>query len=172
MNSTHQFGSVAVLALELGYQLAARQWRVATAESCTGGGLAYAITAVAGSSGWFDQGVVAYANSVKQQLLGVPAPLLVEHGAVSAPVVVAMADGVRRSSGACLAVATSGIAGPGGGSVDKPLGLVWFGFALNDQRHAEQRIFAGSREQVREQAIRHALLRLIEICEAGQLDTV
>lgn len=172
MNSTHQFGSVAVQALELGYQLAARQWRVATAESCTGGGLAYAITAVAGSSGWFDQGVVAYANSVKQQLLGVPAALLAEHGAVSAPVVVAMAHGVRRSSGARLAVATSGIAGPGGGSADKPLGLVWFGFALDDHSHAEQRIFAGSREQVREQAIRHALWRLIEICEAGQLDTV
>lgn len=167
-----QHASPELLALELGQRLLARQWRVATAESCTGGGLAYAITSVAGSSSWFDQGIVAYANSVKQQLLAVPEPLLATHGAVSAPVVVAMAEGVRRSSGAQLAVATSGIAGPGGGSADKPLGLVWFGYALDDHCHAERCVFVGSREQVREQAIRHALLRLIEICEAGQLDTV
>lgn len=167
-----QHASPELLALELGQRLLARQWRLATAESCTGGGLAYAITAVAGSSGWFDQGVVAYANSVKQQLLAVPEPLLATHGAVSAPVVVAMAEGVRRSSGAQLAVATSGIAGPGGGTSDKPVGLVWFGFALDGQCHAEQRLFAGSRDQVRTLAIRHAVLRLNQICEAGQLDTV
>lgn len=172
MHHSHHLASISELALELGQQLAARQWRVATAESCTGGGLAYAITAIAGSSGWFDQGIVAYANSVKQQLLGVPAALLKEHGAVSAPVVVAMADGVRRSSGAQLAVATSGIAGPGGGSADKPVGLVWFGFALDGRSCAEPQLFAGSRELVRELAVRHALQRLIEICETGRLDTV
>lgn len=161
-----------LLALAAGRALTARQWRVAVAESCTGGGLAHAITAIAGSSGWFYEGVVAYANAVKERALAVDGELLARHGAVSGPVVAAMAEGMRQRSGADLAIATSGIAGPGGGSDDKPVGLVWFGFALEQQVRVERLLFAGSRERVRQQAVDYALRRLVEICDHGQLDTV
>lgn len=150
------------LCQQIGQQLLARQWRVGTAESCTGGMLAAAITDVAGSSAWFDEGLVTYANHSKQRLLGVPAEVLAAVGAVSQPVVEAMVSGVQ-SRGAEVAVATSGIAGPDGGSADKPVGTVWFGWALPGEIHSECRIFPGDRAAVRTQATEFALRKLLHL---------
>ena len=138
--------------------LAVRQWRVALAESCTGGWIAKSLTDIAGSSAHFEAGFVTYANGAKAALLGVDAGLLERDGAVSRAAVLAMAAGARQRSGADLAVAVSGIAGPGGGSPAKPVGLVWFGWQSRDGVHeaaAEQ--FAGDRDAVRRQAVARAL---------------
>ena len=118
------------LAAELGDALQLRQWRVATAESCTGGGIAAAITAIPGSSNWFEYGLVTYANAAKQHLLGVDSETLSNEGAVSENVVRQMAAGTLSLTGADIAVAVSGIAGPGGGSAEKPVGTVWFAWAI------------------------------------------
>jgi nicotinamide-nucleotide amidase len=117
------------LAADLGRRLLARGWRVTTAESCTGGLVAGAITAIAGSSDWFDRGFVTYSNAAKRELLGVPEAVLAAHGAVSEPCAVAMAEGALVRSGAMLAVAVTGIAGPSGGSEEKPVGTVCFAWA-------------------------------------------
>ena len=117
------------LALELGEQLAKSRCRVTTAESCTGGGVASAITEVAGSSGWFEVGYVTYSNRHKHRLLGVDKATLAEHGAVSEAVVRAMVDGALNASGADYGIAISGIAGPSGGSAEKPVGTVWLGLS-------------------------------------------
>lgn len=154
------------LGQQIGQQLKARQWRVGTAESCTGGMLAAAITDVAGSSAWFDEGLVTYANHSKQRLLGVPADMLAAVGAVSQPVVEAMVTGIQ-SRGAEVAIATSGIAGPEGGSEDKPVGTVWFGWALPGQLHSECQVFAGDRAAVRIQATEFALRRLLQLLTTG-----
>jgi len=141
--------------------LAARHWRVALAESCTGGWIAKSLTDIAGSSLYFETGFVTYANGAKTALLGVDAGLLEREGAVSRATVLAMAAGARQRSGADLAVAVSGIAGPGGGSAAKPVGLVWFGWQSRDGVHeaaAEQ--FAGDRDAVRRQAVASALRRI------------
>lgn len=122
------------LSREIGRLLLERQARVATAESCTGGYVAHCITAVAGSSAYFLGGVVSYANEVKSGLLDVPADLIAREGAVSRPVVEAMAQGARRRLGCDYAVATSGIAGPGGGTPEKPVGTVWMAVACPDGR--------------------------------------
>lgn len=160
---TEQWAKATVLSEALGQKLLAKGWRVTTAESCTGGGLACAITEVAGSSAWFDQGIVSYSNAVKADLLRVPLSTLSQHGAVSAPVVAAMAQGALHSSGSDLALSISGIAGPTGGSAEKPVGTVWFG--LQD-RHGEfwQKCehFDGDRSQVRAQAIIWALQAMID----------
>src|SRR5690606_6844774 len=118
------------LAAELGGALADRGWQIATAESCTGGGIAAAITAVAGSSAWFEAGFVTYANRIKTQVLGVDGAILTAEGAVSRAVVEQMARGALTAAGADLAVAVTGIAGPDGGSPGKPVGTVWFAWAL------------------------------------------
>ncbi|HEU4617533.1 MAG TPA: CinA family protein [Gammaproteobacteria bacterium] len=149
------------LARELGAALGARGWHVATAESCTGGWIAKAITDVAGSSGWFGAGWVTYSNGAKTSLLGVPAELIEAHGAVSEAVVRAMADGARRKSQADVAVAVSGVAGPGGGTAAKPVGLVWFAWASPDGVEAESCRFRGDRESVRRRSVAHALRGLI-----------
>jgi nicotinamide-nucleotide amidase len=151
------------LALKLGRALHVRGWRAAAAESCTGGWIAKVLTDVAGSSQWFEGGVVAYSNAAKTELLGVPGDVLAMHGAVSEETVRAMADGARRRFGAQLAVAVSGIAGPGGGTHDKPVGTVHFAWASPDTVTAARRIFAGSREAVRRQTVALALERLIEL---------
>lgn len=129
----------------------------ATAESCTGGGIGAAITSVAGSSEVFLGGVISYANEVKRDVLGVAAQVLDEHGAVSSETAAQMAEGARRLTKADVAVAVTGIAGPGGGSVEKPVGLVWFGLATADGVRTEKAIFLGDREQVRSAAVTHAL---------------
>ncbi len=139
---------------------------VATAESCTGGWVAKAITDVAGSSEVFAYGVASYSNDAKQALLGVNEETLENHGAVSEPVVREMAEGIVRLSGADIGVAVSGIAGPEGGTIDKPVGTVCFAWALRRDSHidvtTERQSFTGDRERVREQTVLHILTGVLE----------
>ncbi len=149
------------LAQRLGVELLRRAWTVTCAESCTGGGIAHGITAVAGSSQWFNASFVTYSNSAKVQLLGVDATVLAEHGAVSEAVVCAMAQGAARAAAADVAVAISGIAGPDGGSADKPVGTVWLAWFGPMGTVARRCQFEGNREQVRQQAITAGLAGLV-----------
>lgn len=142
---------------------------VTTAESCTGGGVASAITAIAGSSAYFETGYVTYANEAKKRLLGVSQAILDEHGAVSRDTVEAMVVGACSESAADLAVAVSGVAGPGGGSDEKPVGTVWFAWGNATQRRAEHYRFEGDRSAVREQAVQVALKGLIRCLEIKHL---
>ncbi|NBC13827.1 MAG: nicotinamide-nucleotide amidase [Gammaproteobacteria bacterium] len=148
------------LAAQLGRRLADAGLMLATAESCTGGWIAKCVTDIAGSSAWLDRGFVTYSNAAKQDMLGVAAATLAEHGAVSEPVVREMAAGAVARSAAQVAVAVSGVAGPGG-SADKPVGTVCFGFALPDGVSTETLHFDGDRDAVRHQSVAHALTRLI-----------
>nr|WP_229498923.1 CinA family protein [Pseudoduganella ginsengisoli] len=134
---------------------------LATAESCTGGGVAQAVTDIAGSSAWFDRGFVTYSNAAKTAMLGVPAALIAQHGAVSEEVAAAMAAGAAGSSSAQVAVSTTGIAGPGGAVPGKPVGTVWFGWSVAGVVQTERVIFDGDRQAVREQAVAHALQGLL-----------
>lgn len=138
-------------------------WMLATAESCTGGLIAAACTDLAGSSVWFERGFVTYANAAKTELLGVPAALIEQHGAVSEPVARAMAAGALAHSHAQVAVAVTGVAGPGGGSVDKPVGTVWFGWATPTGLFSACQHFAGDRAAVRAATVQHALTRLLAL---------
>lgn len=133
---------------------------LATAESCTGGLVAGAITAIPGSSSVFTHGFVTYANAAKTQMLDVPEAMLAMHGAVSEPVARAMAEGARRQAGTDYAVSTTGIAGPDGGTPEKPVGTVWFGLAGPDGTQTYHELFQGSREAVRAQAVTFALTLL------------
>ena len=152
-----------VLAVRLGALLGNQQLKLVTAESCTGGWVAQCLTAIAGSSAWFDRGFVTYSNEAKQEMLGVPPDMLAEHGAVSQPVAVAMVEGALRNSRADWAVAITGIAGPTGGSPQKPVGTVCFAWGCRDRRIVTStRHFPGSREDVRAQSVEHALSGLIE----------
>lgn len=153
-----------VLAARLGDALVALGGRCATAESCTGGGIAWTCTAVAGASDWFECGFVTYSLAAKRSVLGVPAALLARHGAVSEPVARAMAEGARSASGSTLAMAVTGVAGPGGGDVLLPVGTVWFGWSLRGvpSATAVHRI-DGDRTMVREMAIRIALRGALEM---------
>lgn len=154
---------VDALSAELGSLLVARGWRVTAAESCTGGLIAGAITATAGSSGWFDQSFVTYSNAAKTGQLDVPEPLLAAHGAVSEAVARAMASGSLARAGADLSVAVTGIAGPSGGSPDKPVGTVCFAWALRDTPVASTTYrFAGDRAAIRRASVVVALEGLIE----------
>ena len=155
------------LAARVGECLRERGWRLATAESCTGGWVAKTITDIAGSSDWFDRGFVTYSNAAKQQMLGVDAGLIEVHGAVSAPVVRAMVTGALAHSQAEVALAVSGIAGPGGGSPEKPVGTVWFAWGQMGSGSVTRReCFAGDREAVRAQAVRTALFGLLAYLNA------
>ena len=146
----------------------ARGWTIATAESCTGGLVAGALTAVAGSSAVVDRGFVTYSNAAKTAMLGVPAGLIVEHGAVSEPVARGMAAGARDAAGTDLAVSITGVAGPGGGSAGKPVGLVHFACAGPGGLVHEKRLFGDlGREPVRLESVRVALGLLRAACEAG-----
>ena len=145
--------------------MAAKGKTCATAESCTGGGVGFAITSVAGSSAVYLGGVVSYSNSVKASLLGVSTETLASVGAVSSEVAGQMAAGARRVTGADFAVSLTGIAGPGGGSAEKPVGLVWFGLATPDGVETESRVFSGDRAQVRAAAVEHALGLLLAAVE-------
>ncbi|QEL55386.1 CinA family protein [Chromobacterium paludis] len=150
------------LAAELGDVLLARGESIATAESCTGGMIAAAITDIPGSSAWFSHGVVSYGNQAKQQLLGVQASSLMDHGAVSEQVVREMAAGAQALAAADWAVAVSGIAGPDGGSPEKPVGLVWLAIAHpGGQTEAWRCHFGGDREAVRRQSVEEALSQLL-----------
>ncbi|MDO8341801.1 MAG: nicotinamide-nucleotide amidohydrolase family protein [Cellvibrio sp.] len=146
------------LSQRLGEQLLQRNWRIATAESCTGGGVAAAITAIPGSSAWFEYGIVSYANAAKEKLLGVSSETLAREGAVSEAVVIEMARGVLALSGADIAVAISGVAGPSGGSPEKPVGTVWFAWAkATGEIKTELKFFDGDRVEVQKQAVVWAL---------------
>ncbi|MDD3883484.1 MAG: nicotinamide-nucleotide amidase [Gallionella sp.] len=146
------------LAARVGAALQAHGLMLVTAESCTGGGVAQALTDIAGSSVWFERGFVTYSNLSKQQMLGVSQETLDRHGAVSEAVVREMAAGALRFSAAQLAVAVSGIAGPGGGSAEKPVGTVWLAWQLQDSRVITRCLqFAGDRAAVRKQAVEVAL---------------
>ena len=141
--------------------LTEKKMTCATAESCTGGGVGYTITGVSGASAVFWGGVISYDNSVKRDILGVREEVLAKNGAVSPECAAAMADGARRRLDADLAVAVTGIAGPGGGNVEKPVGLVWFGLASVAGVAVESKVFAGGRDAVREASIEHALSLLV-----------
>ena len=155
-------------ALKLGRALHVRGWRLAAAESCTGGWIAKVLTDVAGSSQWFDGGVVAYSNAAKTALLGVGSDLLAAHGAVSEEAVCAMAEGARSRFATELAVAVSGIAGPGGGTPNKPVGTVHFAWSAPSGTTAARRLFAGGREAVRRQTVALALERLVDLVWADE----
>jgi nicotinamide-nucleotide amidase len=150
--------------LQLGEALRARGAMLATAESCTGGLIAAACTSVAGSSDWFERGFVTYSNAAKTEMLGVDAALIAAHGAVSAEVASAMAEGALVHSHASLAVAVTGIAGPSGATPGKPVGTVWFALARRGAAtQAELLHLAGDRTQVREQTLVLALQRLLNL---------
>ncbi|WP_411879639.1 CinA family protein [Polaromonas sp. YR568] len=156
------------LAAQLAALLQAQGRMLATAESCTGGMISAACTDLAGSSNWFERGFVTYSNEAKTELLGVDAALIARHGAVSEEVARAMASGAISRSHAQVSVAVTGVAGPTGGSAAKPVGTVWFGFALPGRLVSEVRRFDGDRAAVRGATVRHALQRLLELLnEAG-----
>jgi len=147
---------------QLASALTARGWTMATAESCTGGLIGGACTDLAGSSDWFERGFVTYSNAAKTELLGVPADLIAAHGAVSEPVARAMAAGARAHAPVQLAVAVTGVAGPSGGSAEKPVGTVWFGWATPEGVFTERQRFDGDRAAVRRATVAHALAGLLQ----------
>ena len=161
MNDIDPASDTASACVALGNSLRAQGLRLATAESCTGGMIAAACTAIAGSSDWFERGFVTYSNEAKTEMLGVDAALIAAHGAVSAEVARAMADGALARSRADLSVAVTGVAGPGGGSPHKPVGTVWFALArTGSPAQAELLQLAGDRTAVRAQTVAHTLQRL------------
>jgi len=150
--------ALAVLSRRVAAALDSGGLSLVTAESCTGGWIAKLLTDIPGSSGWFDGGFVTYSNRAKHDMLGVPADTIELRGAVSREVVEAMATGARRRADVPLAVAVSGVAGPGGGTPDKPVGTVWFAWAGPDSElSSEVRLFRGDREAVRRQTVAVAL---------------
>lgn len=155
--------SLAAVAANLADLLRKQQLALATAESCTGGWIAKVLTDLPGSSAWFERGFVTYSNAAKQDMLGVGEDILRAHGAVSAETVAAMAQGALNHSRADLSLAVSGIAGPTGGTLDKPVGTLWFGWCRRGQAPlTRQECFAGDRDAVRRQAVGFALAGVIE----------
>ncbi len=157
---------IILLAARLGKILAGGGMSLTTVESCTGGGIAYAVTAVPGSSGWFRQGLVTYSNEIKHSLAGVDTEILERFGAVSRETVRQMAAGGLASAGADVAVAVSGIAGPDGGTAEKPVGTVWIACAARGELSSEKCFhFTGDRAAVREATIRQALIMAADMAE-------
>lgn len=154
------------LALDLAEILQQKGWLMATAESCTGGMIAAACTDLAGSSQCFERGFVTYSNAAKTEMLGVDAALIEHHGAVSEAVARAMAQGAVARSKAKAAVSVTGVAGPSGGSADKPVGTVWFGWTTPSGTVTQMKRFEGGRAAVRHASVVHALTRLIELLTA------
>jgi nicotinamide-nucleotide amidase len=142
---------------KLAERLNALQWQMATAESCTGGLISARCTDLAGSSAWFDRGFVTYSNDAKIQMLGVPTALISSHGAVSEAVAHAMAIGAVYRSSAQVSVAVTGVAGPSGGSAEKPVGTVCFGWCINGVVDTARIRFDGERDQIRQATVLHAL---------------
>lgn len=152
----------------LGQKLLAKHWTITCAESCTGGGIGYAITNISGSSTWFKQGIISYSNEAKQQLLGVSAQTLNDFGAVSEQTVIEMAKGAAALAQAQVAISVSGIAGPDGGSAQKPVGTVWFGFYIDGQEYSVLQRFKGGRQQVRSKAIEFAFSKVLRLLERAK----
>lgn len=153
------------LAARVGRALQEKGLLLATAESCTGGGVAQAITEIAGSSEWFDCGFIAYSNASKTELLEVPAAVIAQFGTVSEEVAGAMAEGGLANSNAHVCLSTTGIAGPGGAVPGKPVGTVCFGWAIEHHTYTERLVFAGDRQSVRNQTIVHSLQGLLRFLE-------
>ncbi|QAU33677.1 CinA family protein [Janthinobacterium sp. 17J80-10] len=150
------------LAARVGDTLKARNLLLTTAESCTGGGVAQAITEIAGSSEWFDCGFVTYSNASKTDMLDVSAAAIALHGTVSEEIAAAMAEGALANSNAHVAIATTGIAGPGGAVPGKPVGTVCFAWSRDGATHTERLVFQGDRQAVRTQTVAHALTGLLK----------
>ena len=163
MNASTPSDNAQALTRQLAERLLAKGQMLVAAESCTGGMIAATCTDLAGSSAWFERGFVTYSNASKTELLGVPAALIAEYGAVSEPVVRAMAQGALQHSHAQVAVAVTGVAGPGGGSAGKPVGSVWFGWATPAGVVTQLCQFEGDRLQVRQASVQHAMQRLAEL---------
>jgi nicotinamide-nucleotide amidase len=155
------------LAALLGERLRARRALLVTAESCTGGWVAQAVTAIAGSSEWFERGFIVYSNAAKQELLAVRPETLGRHGAVSKETASELALGALERSNGTVSVAVTGVAGPAGGSATKPVGLVWFAWATRQQIKTESRQFSGDREAVRRQAVVRALEGVLEVLDSA-----
>ena len=154
------------LARKLASHLKARKAMLVTAESCTGGWVAQELTALAGSSAWFDRGFVTYSNEAKQEMLGVRAETLARHGAVSEETASEMATGALKKSRGTVSLAITGIAGPSGGTPAKPVGTVCFAWATRDRPvHAETKHFTGDREAVRRQSVDYSLARALELLD-------
>ena len=145
----------------LAERLLGKQWMLATAESCTGGMIAAYCTDLSGSSAWFERGFVTYSNEAKTELLGVPSDLILKDGAVSESVARAMALGACYRSNANVSVAVTGIAGPTGGSADKPVGTVWLAWCVDGIAQAEMRLFSGDRTQIRQDTVQAAIEGLL-----------
>ena len=156
MNSTDLTKTLAEILLS-------RNWTVSLAESCTGGLVSATLTELAGSSEWFERGYITYSNEAKTECLEVPARLIESHGAVSEPVAKAMAEGARINSGSDVAISVTGIAGPSGGTAEKPVGTVCFGWATENQTLTKTMHFNGDRQAVRQQATEFALTELIAL---------
>jgi nicotinamide-nucleotide amidase len=151
-----------LLATQVGELLSKKNLLVATAESCTGGGVAQALTEIAGSSAWFECGFVTYSNASKSELLDIPAALIAQHGAVSEEIAAAMAEGALANSEAHVALATTGIAGPLGAVPGKPVGTVCFAWCKNGKTYTERLHFNGDRQSIREQTVVYALKGLLQ----------
>jgi nicotinamide-nucleotide amidase len=148
--------------------LLARGWKLALAESCTGGLVCATLTELSGSSEWFERGYITYSNQAKTECLGVPTELIESHGAVSEPVAKAMAQGAQRNAGANIGVSITGIAGPAGGTAEKPVGTVCFGWTTPNARGehvttCQTKLFSGDRQLIRQQAAEHALVGLLQL---------
>jgi len=148
--------------------LLARGWKLALAESCTGGLVCATLTELSGSSEWFERGYITYSNQAKTECLGVPAELIASHGAVSEPVARAMAQGAQRNAGANVGVSITGIAGPTGGTAEKPVGTVCFGWTIANAAGenitaCQTKVFSGDRSAIRQQATEYALAGLVQL---------
>jgi nicotinamide-nucleotide amidase len=164
MDTTEQ--TVHDLAKKLGARLMMKGIKLATAESCTGGWIAKVLTDIAGSSDWFDSAIVSYSNEAKKHFLKVPDGILIDHGAVSENTVLAMQQGIFMETRADAGISVSGIAGPGGGNEEKPVGTVWIAVGLRNQMvHTQKFLFEGDRNLVRLQAVEAALRSLLELVE-------
>ena len=153
----------AKLIVQLAALLLEKELRVVTAESCTGGLIAKSMTDFAGSSDWFESGFVTYSNAAKTDMIGVPASVINEYGAVSEAVASAMARGALRNSAADCSIAVTGVAGPAGGSADKPVGTVWIAVAIEDQTFTQKYRFAGDRDAIRQATMFQAIENLLQL---------
>ena len=157
---------IKTLAAQLGVILTDKRLWITTAESCTGGGVSYALTDTPGSSNYIDRAFVTYSNQAKHELLGVNEQTLNTYGAVSEQTVLEMAPGAAKAAKADIAVAVSGIAGPGGATLDKPVGLVWFCIHFAGKNYSSKQVFSGNRANVREQAIVYSIEKVIELIKS------
>lgn len=151
-----------LICMRLAQALQQRRWMMAAAESCTGGMISARCTDLSGSSQWFERGFVTYSNAAKSEMLGVPAALITQHGAVSEAVARAMALGATQHAHVQASVAVTGVAGPSGGSTEKPVGTVWLAWCVDGRLSSEHRLFVGDRAAVREATVRHALEGLLQ----------